>query len=249
MQIAQAITFDMEWAPDWAIVRCNEICRRAGAAATFFVTHQCDALADLRREGDRVELGIHPNFMAHSTHGSTTESVLANCMGIVPEAKSMRTHSLVQSTRIFEVVAERTTIEVDTSTLLAFHQGLQATELYVGNPVRRLIMLPFLFEDNLMAEWPNWSWTESVWPTNGLAIFNFHPLLIAMNLDRIQRYYALKEYLGARNPSTLTEKEFQRFVNEGVGARTYLDRVLSSRPVHSFQTVSQIAADRPKVPF
>src|SRR5207244_3974947 len=70
--------------------------------ATWFVTHMSPAISRLRRNPELFELGIHPNFLPGSTHGDTPDAVLRHCRALVPDAVSMRTHCLVQSTLLLE---------------------------------------------------------------------------------------------------------------------------------------------------
>ena len=241
MQNAIAITFDIDWAPDWAIALCDGLCRRAGTKVTYFITHESDILVDLKKATDRIELGIHPNFLPGSSHGDAIGQVLATCLKMVPDAMAMRTHSLVQSTRILGEVADRTRIDVDVSLLLPFHAGLQPTDFYAGASRRRLVRLPYFWEDDIAADWPNWLWTKAPISTEGLAIYNFHPIFIALNIDSMDQYEALKHFLGGRFLGELTEAECAPFTNRGVGARDFLERLLQSAPTNSFQTVSAIA--------
>ena len=43
-----ALTFDIDWAPDWAIESCVELCTRYDVPATFFVTHDTPVLDQIR---------------------------------------------------------------------------------------------------------------------------------------------------------------------------------------------------------
>ena len=71
------ITFDINWAPDFVIEMCANICQDNSVGATFF-----------------------------ATHGRLPTDVMAFCMDIVPDAKCMRTHSLVQSWPILGMIAD-----------------------------------------------------------------------------------------------------------------------------------------------
>jgi hypothetical protein len=238
---AAAITFDIDWAPDWAIALCDDLCRRAAVKATYFITHQSDILADLRNAKDRVELGIHPNFLPNSSHGDSVGRVLDTCLKIVPEALAVRTHSLMQSTHILGEIADSTRIEVDVSLLLPFHAGLQPTDFYVGESRRRLTRIPYFWEDDVAAEWPGWSWVSDPIATDGLAVYNFHPLFVALNIGTMNPYDEVKEYLSGRFLGGLTESECARFLNHGAGDRTFLESLLRKASHGSFSTISDIS--------
>src|SRR4028119_935918 len=91
-----AITLDVDWAPDFVIDSVAETLRRARVKCTWFVTHPSPAVDRLRRHPELFELGVHPNFLPGSTQGATAADVLNYCRRLVPDARSMRTHSLVQ---------------------------------------------------------------------------------------------------------------------------------------------------------
>lgn len=238
---ARAVTFDLDWAPDWAIALCADICAAAGVPATWFVTHDCDVLADLRRAPERAELGVHPNLLPNSDHGESPCEVLGHCLAIVPEAKSMRTHGLVQSSALFSVVADETPIETDVSLLLPFHPNLEPTSLFLGREGRRIVRLPYFWEDDVAASWPGWDWRDGSCESGGLQIYDFHPIHVALNTDTMDRYAAVKAHLDGRPLTSLSEAECARFRNPGHGARTYLERLVAEYPAGSFARVSDLA--------
>src|SRR3984893_16112933 len=92
---AKAITFDLHWAPDSMIGEWRDmnIGARAGVPASFYATHPSSLLAEIEQDR-RFELGIHPNFMPHSSHGRSHSEVLAYCLDLAPLSSSMRTHYL-----------------------------------------------------------------------------------------------------------------------------------------------------------
>ena len=102
---ACAVTFDVDWAADWMIDRCVGICRRAGVQATFFATHPSDILSDLARD-PLFEIGIHPNFLPNSTHGTDPARVLGTCLDLVPDARAMRSHGLYQWASLFHMIGD-----------------------------------------------------------------------------------------------------------------------------------------------
>jgi hypothetical protein len=237
-----AITFDVDWAPDWAIERCIEMCRSYSVPATFFVTHPSPALQAIASD-PLFELGIHPNFLPNSSHGSGMKEVLDHCLELVPFARSMRTHALVQSSLLFMVICDDyPSIETDVSLFLPNHRSLQPTELYLGYKGRRLVRLPYFWEDDVCAEWPHWSWESLAPASDGLRIFDFHPAYIALNTARMQGYRELKQALGSRRLYEVGPSDFAPYVNPGQGARTFLERLLQSVQPGEFKLISEISA-------
>lgn len=223
----RAITFDIDWAPDWAIELCASLVAEFESRATFFVTHQSPILSSLERDTSRFEVGLHPNFLQGSTQGGTFSTVLDHCLEIVPTARTLRTHALMQSTPLFELVADRyPQIESDVSLLLPFHEDLRPTDIYLGRSNRRLVRLPYNWEDDIVAEWPGWSWTNETKRKAGLEIYDFHPIHIALNTDRMDRYRSFKASLNGKPLTETTPQDVAPFVNRGEGARSFLQRLL-----------------------
>ena len=93
------LTIDVDWSPDCVIDYVANILIEREVKATWFVTHQSEAIERSHKHSTLFELGIHPNMLAGSTHGQNEDEVLAHLCEIVPNAVSMRTHGLYQSSR------------------------------------------------------------------------------------------------------------------------------------------------------
>lgn len=178
------VTLDLDWAPDAAIDACAELLRSHGVPATWFVTHASPAVERLRGH-DGFELGIHPNFLPGSTHGETVEEVLDHCLALVPDATSMRTHSLVQSTQILAAVLERTPIRADVSVYLPRAPWVAPVE-YVWRG-RTLVRVPYVWEDDVELE--NGTLLDGIdLDGPGLKVFDFHPAHVFLNSGSMEPY-------------------------------------------------------------
>jgi hypothetical protein len=242
MRPRYAITFDIDWAPDWAIAICADLSRRRGIPATFFATHASEALNEVRE--DRLfEVGIHPNFLNGSSHGTTFEDVMESCLAMVPEAHAMRSHDLFCCSGLLALIAERYgQIATDCSIFLPGYEDCRPVVAYHGNPVRRLVRIPFCFADNVAARTPGWNWANEPPFGSGLKVFNFHPALIALNLGTPAAYARLKVSLGSRRLDQATPDDFSPFANAGPGARIFLERLLESLSPDDCARVSDVAA-------
>ena len=76
------ITFDIDWAPDFMIQNIMDQLEAAGVKSTWFITNDTPALERMRQFPDLYELGIHPNFLPGSSHGSSVDEVLNNLMDL-----------------------------------------------------------------------------------------------------------------------------------------------------------------------
>jgi hypothetical protein len=226
MMQAALVTFDVDWAPEWAIKFCADLCANAGVKATFFATHASPFLTELATD-PRFEVGIHPNFLPRSSHGDSTEAILRTCLTFAPNARSMRTHSLVQSSPIFDTVGTHfPQIQTDMSLFLPFHAGLQPVDYFIGSDLRRMVRLPYHWEDDVAATWPGWDWeAEPVWG-DGLAAVDFHPILVALNMASLSSYRGLKHRLAGRPLTDVSREDVAPLMQPGAGAAVYLQRLL-----------------------
>lgn len=223
-----ALTFDVDWAPDFAIDFVRDLVRTYDAPSTWFVTHSSDALQRLREEAPRVELGIHPNFLQNSTHGVSATEVLSHCMGLVPDAVSMRTHSLVQSTPLLQMVTEHTPIKLDSSLLLPRVSGaVPFRQPFAGRP---LLRVPVQWEDDVEMEYedPRWDAQFAIDQKAPLQVFNFHPIHIYLNSVTMGPYHRLREKVPSL--SQATSQDATGLIHEGPGPASLLKGLLRAVP-------------------
>lgn len=185
------MTLDIDWAPDWMIREVADLLRVHRVKATWFVTHASAAVAELAGDPALFELGIHPNCLPGSTHGATEEDVLRHVRSLVPEAISMRTHGLYQSSR-FLVKAAAAGIRTDVSLFLPRAARLPVHAFRLdGHEIRRV---PYAWEDDYEMAQP-----DAVWEVDAeglvagdLNVFAFHPVHIVLNGATCEPYRSLK---------------------------------------------------------
>ena len=242
-----AVTLDVDWAPDFVVDEIAGLLAKRGVRATWFVTHASAAIDRLRRRPDLFELGIHPNFAQGSTHGGDPDSVLAHCMELAPEAKAMRTHSLIQSSSLLTRALELTPIEADVSLFLPSAPHVSAIQYQLAAGV--MTRLPYIWEDDteMLRDRPDWDLDPLLDGPPGLKIFDFHPVHLALNSATTAGYDALKQEV----PSLMEAgtDAIDRFRNEGLGARTAFEALLDRLGGDGSHRVLDIVARvRPAVP-
>jgi len=215
------LTFDCEWAPDFILEHVSNILMDKEVKSTWFVTNESPIIDELKRNS-LFELGIHPNFFPNSTQGSNEDSILNNLKQIVPEAKSIRTHGLYQSTPLLKKFQEYG-IENDLSLFI------QNTPNIIPHYSKffNLYRFPYFWEDDVaMTEKSNWSFDNPLHHVNGLKIFNFHPILIYLNSNDMKSYYQLKESIDIKK---VTKQNIQKYINtNSPGVTTFFEEIISS---------------------
>ena len=238
------LTFDVDWAPDFCIEYCAEVCIKSGIKATFFVTHDSPVLKELLAEKS-FEVGLHPNFYASSCHGSDLRDVMSFVAELNPCATSWRSHGLFQSSELFALIADEfPRLQTDVS---LFHPGVDNLKPFVeyrGTSNRRLVRLPYFWEDDIYAVRPDWNWEGPVCQSEGLAIFDFHPVLVYLNDKDLLSYQSLKAELQHAPLAGATKTNFENHRNKSsLGANSYFLKVVKNWASTEFYTTNEIAAE------
>jgi len=211
------ITLDVDWASDEVIGHCARILIERGVKATWLITHDSAAVRELSARRDLFELGIHPNFHAGSTQGDTPEAVIDHLLEIVPGARTVRTHDLFQSTRLLRMMLQRG-IDHDLSLLLPDVAGIAPHDFHLPEGVLR--RFPTFWEDDaeMLCPEPSFSLADPKYHVEGLKIFTFHPILVALNAHTLEPYQRLKQ---CHSMATLGPADLAPWVQDGEGNGTF----------------------------
>ena len=212
------LTLDIDWACDEIILDSIRLIEKAGVAATWFVTHETPVLERLR-ENPRFELGIHPNFNflldGDPRNGANAEEVIDRLLAIVPDAKSVRSHSMMQSTNILQIFVERG-LTHDSNHFIPEQSALSLEPWVLWNG---LVKVPYFWEDDAVCLFPQNTPVLELVRRAGLKVFDFHPIHVFLNTEHMGRYERTRPL--HRNPLELSEHRC-----EGVGTRTRLETLL-----------------------
>jgi len=210
------LTFDIDWAPDWMIDEVAAILVKHKVKATWFVTHSSPAVNRLHMYNELFELGVHPNMMSGSTHGTSEDEILSHVRALVPDAVSMRTHGLYQSTNFLNKAARDYGIRIDVSLLLPNTSNLVPHILPFQDT--QIFRVPYFWEDDveMCSASPVWELAHEKFRHAGTKIFDFHPIHLALNTEEFGRYEQLK----SRHPvPEWTPELIARLANPGKGPR------------------------------
>jgi hypothetical protein len=209
------LTFDLDWCHEAVLEDTIQILDKFDVKATFFCTDKISSL-DLLRGNKRFELGVHPNFRPlledSSNNSSSASIILDRLMSIIPEAKSVRSHSLISGSNLSALFVSRgLTHESNLKTPLALAGNCKPFFHNTG-----IIMCPF--------QWGDYSEMGNSINLNDykqyLAV-NFHPIHIFLNSESLDRYEHTRPV--HQNPS-----ELRRFRFEGRGVRNILIEFLKN---------------------
>lgn len=217
------ITVDLDWAPDYMIEPMAEALIEHGVRATWLVTHASPAVDALRRRPDLFELGIHPNFLPGSSHGATAKEVIDHCMALVPTARCVRTHGLVQSTRLLQEMGRREGLCADLS--LYLHRCQNAAPCHFAYRGATLLRLPHVWEDDMEMEYRSANWRlDPILRFDGLKILAFHPVHVFLNCPSGEAY---EDFRRAGAPEAVPASIARRLRRTGEGPATMFREALA----------------------
>ncbi len=212
------LTIDIDWAHNAVILDTLELIERYDAKATWFVTHDTPVLAEIRAAGGH-ELGIHPNFnpLLDGEPGQAVDTV-KKLLDIVPEAISVRSHSLVRSSRL-SVMFRKFGMTHESNYLLPPHVG---SKIGAWRDFSGLIQVPIRWEDDVRLLDPSIGEPVDHLEVIDLLVVDIHPIHTFLNTETIADYEA------ARNETNDPVKLLERRRSQGCGgSRDRLSTLLS----------------------
>jgi len=213
------ITLDIDWCHDEILIDAIEILEKYDVAATWFVTHNSPIL-DRLRENKKFELGIHPNFnfLLEGDHrnGRTADEIIDRLMELVPEAKSVRSHSMTQSSPLIDLFNKKG-LTHECNHFIPAQSGIQLRPWRLWNSIQKV---PYFWEDDLHCLFNDNVDPALLMETSGLSVFDFHPIHVYLNTKTLQLYEQTRHI--HRNPTELLK---ERCI-DSLGVREVLIRIL-----------------------
>jgi len=211
------LTFDLDWCHEEVLLDTISLLAEYKAEAVLFVTNPLPALEALGKN-DQFELGIHPNFNALLSGGRdpngdlSAEKEVDRLLAIVPDAKSVRSHSLCTSTRLTELFRSKGLTHES-------NFRLPSSPACPVAPFRHqsgMIMCPFSWSDYTDAH------TAATEACARLPYFMcaFHPIHVFLNTESLARYEAARDF--QQDPARLRKYRY-----EGLGVRNRLTELLA----------------------
>lgn len=219
------LTFDMDFAIDEVIEYTLDLLSNFNVPSTFFMTGPTAHIERIRSD-PLIDVGIHPNFnpllAGTGANDLTAEGVIGELLGHFPEAQSVRSHSLAQSSRIHQLFADLG-LTHESNTFLPSGQVRGSSPWVDWSGLTRV---PFHWEDDVYclyqeANRPEPFATHALNREMGFSVFNFHPIHVFLNTESLDRYEAAR-------PVHDDIRKLSGFRNEGYGTRDQLLELLRS---------------------
>jgi hypothetical protein len=182
-----AITFDVEWAPDEVLGDLFTILSRYSFPVTLFATHKSTALNDVSRI---YEIGLHPNFNPLFQNGfhSSPRAILDELKSWYPEAVGVRCHSRTVSALLIDQFIS-IGLRYDANQICPYQKGL------MPYTYRGFCRFTDFWQDDVHALYQRPFVLSSIpVESEGMKIFNFHPVHIYLNTESPDRYEAARAH-------------------------------------------------------
>jgi hypothetical protein len=172
------------------------------------------------RDNPLFELGIHPNFNlllnGDSAQGRTAEEVLDRLMAIVPEARSVRSHSMTQSSQLQNLFKARG-LEFECNHFIPEQSGIALKPWALWNGITKV---PYCWEDDVAALYGRLEAFGELRSREGLRVMDFHPIHVFLNMADMAHYEETRDV--HRQPELLRACRNTK----NMGARDILQTVL-----------------------
>ncbi len=222
------LTFDIDWAPDFAIRHCLDLLEEHEVSATFFATHKTPMNKEVQARGHN--LGIHPNFLPNSSQGDGVLNIINECLSYSPNAWCMRTHSLMQSSPLLhEIFSNFPQLKLDVSLLM--HRSEFAHKClwdFNGVVFERLL---YNWEDDAEFSRQRYSREQHLF-FGELTVCDFHPIHVVLNSSNGSEYTEFKKTLNGRYMQDADKHTVSKIKNPEVGVESHLKALLNSDATH-----------------
>ena len=205
-----AISFDIDWAPDWIVDEIVNIAERRAVPLTLYctdpATDRSGNSTPLRgRYSGRHELGLHPNFQGVADYDSVWSALFQH----YPDAKGFRSHQGCTGYPIVLSGARRgLTYEATTTVAPVYVPAFRP----FSRDLAHFSLVPTIFMDSQAFSRPGFKWgvgdlglAEDLLNPNRLYVFCFHPNIVYYDLGSEDGYDAMKAYYHAPHPPASTK--------------------------------------------
>ncbi len=182
------ITCDIDWASEEVLADTFAIFEQYNVKCTLFATHDSEVVKNCNK--NIFEVAIHPNFNPLLEGKSTVSAneVIDKLLEIYPTAKGVRSHGLVQSSRLLSLYKQKSILyECDH---FCPYQKIEPYALWNG-----LLRIPYNWEDDIhYLHEKDFGALGVNLLSDDLLIFDFHPIHIFLNTDCEATYLQAKPY-------------------------------------------------------
>lgn len=213
------ITIDVDWACDGVLADCIDLLSKSNIKATWFLTHETELIAEIEKNKN-FEIGIHPNFnpLLHGDfrNGKNIHEVIERMMQIAPNSRSVRSHSMTQSSGILAAFRSFG-LEYDCNHFIPFESGI---ELRPWRHWTGMQKIPYGWEDDVSLMEHSTFQAKDTLSVCGIKVLDFHPIHLYLNTDDLSLYESARPVLNdcfelskIKNANFGVRKQFDSFIS------------------------------------
>ncbi|MCI8314814.1 MAG: hypothetical protein HFH74_07220 [Lachnospiraceae bacterium] len=213
-------TSDLDWAPDTAIEDTLKLFLENDITPTVFVTHLSRIINKYR---EKVDLGIHPNFIQPSSQGKNQEEIIEYCSMLVENTQVFRCHRWYSSNDIYDVLWEK---GFRYESNLCTNMDLLSPFLHRSG----MVCFPVFFEDGAYIYHGyemNFKTIKDKFTKAGLKVVNMHPMHYALNTPYFKYTREIKDSLSREEWNGMTSEKLSELAYKGIGIREFMNELVS----------------------
>ena len=214
------VTLDLDWACEPAIEETLEFLQNMHISPTVFITHRSSAVEACM---DRIEVGLHPYFDPHSSHGSTINQVVEHVMNLPHNLPAYRCHRFATCNASKQAMAEAgmlisSNVCTDLEIVPPFHDrfGLLEVPIFLEDGGYLWRKHPLAITENLLKD--------------GLKVILIHPMHFAINTPDFAYMYKIKQSMSRDQWNTMDKSILDQLRWKGRGIRNLLTELLQTAP-------------------
>lgn len=224
-------TSDLDWAPEIAIEMTLKLFIDNEIRPTVFVTHPSDVIDKYR---EKIDLGIHPNFIQPSSQGSDIDEVISYCMRLVPDAKVFRAHRWYANNDVYDRLLDSGIV----------YESNMCTNMDVVPPfIHRsgMIGFPVFFEDGayiIHSKNIDFELVKDKFMQNGLKVINIHPMHYALNTPYFKYTRQIKDRLSREDWNKMDAMQLEDLQYKGFGITNFIESMIRFVKVNNVKIIT-----------
>ena len=216
-------TSDIDWASEAVIKRYFKELPLDLLKLTVFVTHKSEVI---EREflAERIQRGIHPNFLPGSSHGNSFREIIDTCMSFAPEATCTRSHRAFDVTDTAHLLRNEYHFKCCSNTITTMTPKI--TPYWLES---KLLQIPVFFEEGSflynrlgLSIQPY----RKYFTAPGLKVISFHPINMAFNTPEISWMRQIKDSMTREEFNHIDDDMINRRRNNGRGAFNLVTEII-----------------------
>lgn len=208
---------DIDWASEYAVKLAVDYFIEAEIPLTVFCTHKSAYIDKLINE-NKIDVGIHPNFVQPSSQGQNEDEIIEYCTNLLPETQVFRCHRWYAVNDIYDKLYSKG-FRYE-SNICTFMDNVKPFVHRSG-----MISFPTFFEDGAYLYHKmdlDFETTKCAFGTNGLKVINIHPMHFALNTPYFSYMREIKDTVSREEWNSMNDDTIKSMTNSKEGITNFI---------------------------